>query len=146
MSSKSEPDPKQTQPPVFEDKDGHSVIEVPKFTDEQKERYLRMVASQLRMNAETWEALQKHGVTEGTELILDFSFIAPTERDAVALRDFLFAETDYELKIDSKPWGVSGHTLPNKVSLAKLDDWVEYLCAAAVMKNCEFDGWGASVK
>jgi hypothetical protein len=36
-----------------------------------------VIARQLAMNAQTWEALQELGVTEQTELALDFFYEAP---------------------------------------------------------------------
>jgi len=43
------------------------------------------LAHQLEMNRVTWAELQKNGVTEETELRLDFSFVAPGQHQAEAL-------------------------------------------------------------
>jgi len=58
--------------------------------------YEALLAKQLRMNQQMWAALQKHSVTEETELRLDFSYNAPDRESAEVLREFLLLETDYE--------------------------------------------------
>lgn len=109
------------------------------------------LAQQLAMNQRSWQALQEHGVTEDSELRLDFFYVAPGEREAEELREFLQRETDYDVRVDSsgggftrkKSWTVSGTTQPAQVSLDILDQWVGWMVAAGFERDCEFDGWGA---
>jgi hypothetical protein len=110
--------------------------------------------SQLAMNRQTWQALQSHGVTEQSTLRLDFFYIAPGEQQAQALGRFLQDETDYDVVVTSqgggllkkKAWVVNGTTQETQVSLAILDQWVEWMVAAGETNGrCEFDGWGAQV-
>lgn len=107
---------------------------------------------QLAMNAQTWTAVQEHGVDESTRLRLDFYYVAPGESEAEALGAFLRAETDYDVDVHStkkgmlskKQWSVTGSTQPTEISLGILNQWVGWMVAAGVENGgCEFDGWGA---
>jgi hypothetical protein len=103
------------------------------------------------MNRQSWPALQEHGVTEDTELRLDFFFVAPGEQQARALAELLQRETDYGVRVGSssggfmkkKEWIVTGSTQGTKVSQDILDQWVTWMVAAGAQAGCEFDGWGA---
>jgi Regulator of ribonuclease activity B len=117
------------------------------------ERHHELLSKQLAMNQQTWQTLQQHGVTEGTELRLDFNFIAPSEEQAKALADLLQRETDYDVRVISdgggllrkKRWRITGTTQPTSVSQGILDEWVTWMVAAGFENGCEFDGWGAQV-
>lgn len=103
-----------------------------------------VVARQIAMNGQTWEALQSHGVTEETEVRLDFFYRAPDKSSADDLAAFLKAETDYE--VAGEPSAVIGSTQPTTVSREILDQWVEWMVLAGHEHGrCEFDGWGAAV-
>jgi hypothetical protein len=108
-----------------------------------------MLERQLAMNVQTWSALRQHGVTEQTDLRLDFSYDAPTRTAADKLVKLLKDETDYDLSEPSPSASgflVSGTTQQTKVSLDILDQWVEWMHAAGRQSDgCEFDGWGAQV-
>ena len=114
-------------------------------------RYRRLLAKQLTLNAETWRTLVSHGVSEATELRLDFSYAAPAQSNAAALKRVLDEETDYEVEVRSeggilrKRWSVVGATRPAAVSAAILDQWVDWMVTAGLHQNCEFDGWGTEV-
>jgi hypothetical protein len=96
------------------------------------------------MNPETWGALREHGVTEQTELRLDFFYMAPDRESAETLARFLRDETDYEVEANAE--GVAGSTQTTTVSAEVLDDWVTWMVLAGHEHGrCEFDGWGAEV-
>jgi regulator of ribonuclease activity B len=111
-------------------------------------RYRDLLARQLSMNVETWRALQSHGVTEATPLRLDFSYAAPDQASAEALKRSLEEQTDYDVEVLSQGgihrgrWVVAGSTQPTAVSPAILDQWVDWMVTAGLHQNCEFDGWG----
>jgi hypothetical protein len=114
--------------------------------------YETLLAKQLVMNQQTWVALQKHSVTEDTELRLDFSYNAPNRESAEILRAFLVQETDYEVRVESegsflrKNWRLEGSTQPTSISPQILDQWVTWMVIAGKDKGgCDFDGWGTSV-
>jgi hypothetical protein len=121
------------------------------MADDLDTRYRRLLAKQLAMNEKTWPALQSHGVTDATELRLDFSYAAPDRASAEALKQVLAEQTDYAVQVASdggafsRRWSVTGSTLPTAVSPAILDQWVDWMVTAGLHQNCEFDGWGAEV-
>jgi hypothetical protein len=103
-----------------------------------------VLALQLSMTSDTWEALQRHGVTAQTELRLDFFYEAPGATEAADLASFLHAETDYDVESDAQ--SVTGTTQPTTVSAEILDQWVRWMVlAGAEHGRCAFDGWGAQV-
>ena len=81
-----------------------------------------VLAKQVAMNRQTWEALKAHGVTEQTELRLDFAYEAPGREQADTLASYLREETDYDVVADDK--SVTGSTQPTGVSPEILDEWV----------------------
>jgi hypothetical protein len=107
------------------------------------------LSRQLELTQATWKELQSHGVTEATELHLDFFYDdAPSREAAVALVSFLQAETDYDVVTDDSEgsWRVSGTTQGTTVSAEILEQWVEWMFVAGVQHaGCGFDGWGAQV-
>ena len=114
-------------------------------------RYRRILAKHLTMNEQTWATLQRHGVTEDTELRLDFTYEAPDEASALKLQAVLKRETDYDVAVKSsgaflrKQWSVTGSTQPTAISQAILDQWVDWMVTAGLHQNCEFDGWGTQL-
>ena len=114
-------------------------------------RYRRILAKQLTMNEQTWATLQRQGVTEATELRLDFTYEAADEPSATQLQTVLTDETDYDVTVKSsggflrKQWTVTGSTQPTAISAAILDQWVDWMITAGLHQNCEFDGWGTQL-
>ena len=103
-----------------------------------------MVAQQQAMNAETWAALQEHGVTEATELRLDFAYDAPNTASGEQLAAFLREQTDYDVSADDG--SVTGSTQLTTLSPTILDEWVEWMVLTGYENGrCRFDGWGAAV-
>jgi hypothetical protein len=119
-----------------------------------QEWYDRTLAEQREMTAQTWRALQDHGIHEQSILRLEFFFDAPDGAAAESLATFLATETDYELSTTPDEaearagpgWLVGGRTRPTRVSLEILDQWVSWMVGAgAEHGGCVFDGWGTSV-
>jgi hypothetical protein len=115
--------------------------------------YDAIAAKQLAMNAQTWKLLLGHGVTEKTNLKLDFTFVAPNKEAADGLISLLKEETDYDLRAPQSAgssrdadWFVSGSTQATTISLEILDQWVIWMTLAGKRGNgCVFDGWGAEI-
>lgn len=109
-----------------------------------------MLERQLAMNVRTWNALRQHGVTEQTDLRLDFSYDAPTRAAADKLTRLLRDETDYDVfepRASDSGFVVSGATQETKVSLDILNQWVDWMHAAGRQSDgCAFDGRGAQVR
>jgi hypothetical protein len=113
--------------------------------------YEDILQKQLWMNRQTWAALQNHGVTEESQLRLDFSFNAPNRRVADRLCSLLKERTDYNVQVESdgsflrRRWRVEGNTQHTTISPAILDQWVTWMVNVGKERACDFDGWGTSV-
>jgi hypothetical protein len=108
---------------------------------------------QLLANPGIWNQLLKLGITEETELLLGFVFLAADEAAAQQLVDFLGEETDYDVEARSQgkgrkaEWVVAGVTKPAALSLETINAWVEWMVAAGVANGpCAFDGWTAQAR
>jgi hypothetical protein len=110
-----------------------------------------LLAKQLTMNRMTWAELQRHGVTEQSELRLGFSYNAPSRDAADGLQSLLQEQTDYEVRVESdrsflrRKWRVEGTTQKTAVSPEILDQWVTSMVIAGKERSCGFDGWGTQV-
>jgi UDP-2,3-diacylglucosamine pyrophosphatase LpxH len=104
--------------------------------------YLR---EQLALTRTTWARLREHGVTDGSELQLDFFYAAATKARAAEFKQFLEQETDYEVRVtaDRDQWIICGHTQRASLSLAMVEQWVDWMVTAGLHFECVFDGWGA---
>ena len=93
----------------------------------------------------TWARLQEYGVADGSELQLDFFYAAPTNGRATELKRFLEEETDYTVRVtaDRDHWILRGHTQRAPLSLAMVEQWVDWMVTAGLRFECVFDGWGA---
>ena len=113
-----------------------------------RERYRRLLARQWAMNHQTWRILQDHGVTLAPEVRLEFVYRAPDRAAALRLQHFLEDQTDYDVAVQSsgssrqKQWIVAGTTRPTGISPDFLDQWVDWMIAAGLERDCEFEGWG----
>jgi hypothetical protein len=101
---------------------------------------------QLEMNAESWRALQAHGVVAGTPLRVDFFFYTRSPAGAKALAQELRSGYGYEAEArrERGTWKVLGRTPPTPVSHEWLDAWVEAMVRTGAQHAAEFDGWGAA--
>jgi len=108
-----------------------------------------LIASMIARNRLLWAALQDAGVTEQTELRLDFFYESAGSTGDAQLADLLRRETDYDVQIQDggkKGYGVTGTTQPTAVDLTTLNEWVTWMVRAGRENgNCKFDGWGAAV-
>jgi hypothetical protein len=110
-----------------------------------------VLARQLAMNAQTWQALQERGVNAASMLTLEFFYRPSGQAESEQLATFLRTDTDYDVDVVSQKRGIFGNgfsvmgkTQPTAVSLEILNDWVTWMVTAGVEKGpCEFDGWGA---
>lgn len=114
------------------------------------ESYEAILSKQLSMTQQLWNKLQESGVTDKTELKLDFAFDAPSQQAAESLHHYLVEETDYEVKIESagvfkKTWRLTGTTQPTTLSEEILKQWVDWMVAAGLKFECVFDGWGTEL-
>ncbi len=102
------------------------------------------IAAHQKRSRAAWEALEKHDVTEASDLKLDFFYDVPGADAAKELADFLRTETDYDVEFNEE--SVTGTTQPKTVNPSILDEWVEWMVLAGYENGrCKFDGWGADV-
>jgi hypothetical protein len=100
------------------------------------------------MNHQTWRTLQEHGVTLASELRLEFVYRAPDPAAAVKLQQLLEEQTAYDVSVQSSgasslpQWIVAGTTGPTSISPDIVDQWVDWMIAAGLECDCDFDGWG----
>lgn len=117
---------------------------------QQEDKYNQNLKKQVSMNTETWETLQHKGVTEDTEVQLDFFYDSPSKEKAEQLQELL-NEYDYEVLIAQsgsflkRRWLVSGKTSKTTISLQILDQWVHWMITAGKQHDSDFDGWGVEV-
>jgi len=60
--------------------------------------------------------------------------------------DLLLDRTDFDVRVEAGPTrgriSVTGTTPPMRLSPERLDRWVEWMVAAGLTPDCEFEGWG----
>lgn len=105
------------------------------------------IEHQLRMLETTWEAFKENGVTEDTELVLEFVYLAPNKESATSLNGAL---DNYDSSVRSegllkKKWFVDGNSHPTTVSKDTLVQWLDFMVSLGWEHGCEFDGFGASM-
>jgi len=104
-----------------------------------------VIAREYERNAETWRALCRLGVDEGSELALEFVYESGGAESDAELAAHLRQTTDYTVDLDDS--GVSGETRPMALGRELLDNWVrEMICAGHDHGGCAFGGWTATVE
>ena len=103
-------------------------------------------ARQLTMTPMTVAQLRKYGVTDQTQLKLDYFFYTNTEEKAAALVQKL-GELGYtgshELAAGKKKqFVVTGGTTSMSMDDQTVLDWTCQMCDLGREHDCEFDGWG----
>ncbi len=105
------------------------------------------IEHQLNMLEATWEAFKENGVTEETELILEFVYLSPNKECAYSLNEAL---ENYDSSVRSegifkKKWFIDGCSHSITVSKEILEEWLTFMVALGWEHQCEFDGFGASM-
>jgi len=112
--------------------------------------YAKNRALQLTMTPQTVAQLRKYGVTDESQLKLEYFFYTNTKEKAAALAQAL-SEMGYtgsydHSASDKKQFVVTGWTLPMKIDDRTVLDWTGRMCDAGHKYDCEFDGWGTNPK
>ncbi len=107
--------------------------------------YKLNLETQLNLLDETWASLISNGVTNETELVLEFSYLCPNKASAIQLNDAL---GNYESLIISegfinRSWLVEGYSHPTTVTKDILVQWLDFMVAKGWEFQCIFDGFGA---
>lgn len=107
-------------------------------------------ASQLGMTPKTVAQLRGLGVTDETQLKLEYFFYTNTKPKAVALAKKL-ADLGYlgsydHSASDKKQFLVTGWTTLMTMDERSILDWTGRMCDLGRADDCEFDGWGTNPK
>lgn len=112
-----------------------------------EKQYNDNVSRQKKMNAQTIEQLNKYGVTDSSELKLEFFFYT-NEQDKASNLAIELKKLNYEIEKadtaagDKKQWVVSGWSTKMKTDLTTVTKWTTEMCKLGFDHDCDFDGWG----
>jgi hypothetical protein len=121
------------------------------MTPEQEIKAQRIIERQLEMSGATLDALRRAGLTDQTEVQLQFFFAARNEASGQALVAHLAKNDCLDLKLEksggflSRRFSVAGKTHPTVVTTQVLAIWIPWIVVQGITHDCEFDGWGAEV-
>ena len=107
------------------------------------------VQKQKEMNTQTLTQLSKYGVTDNSELKLEFFFYTDTQDKASNLAIEL-KKMNYNIEPvdksagDPKLWAITGWTTPIKMDITTVTKWTEQMCKIGFENDCDFDGWGTN--
>jgi hypothetical protein len=114
------------------------------------EAYARNRALQLAMTPQTVAQLRKYGVTDASQLKLEYFFYTNTKEKAAALTqklaDIGYAGSYDHSVSDKKQFVVTGWTSRMKMDDQTVLDWTSRMCDVGREHDCEFDGWGTNPK
>jgi hypothetical protein len=112
--------------------------------------YLQSRAKQLAMTPQTVAQLRNYGVTDQTQLKLEYFFYTNTKEKAAALAqklaDLGYAGSYDRSASDKKQFVVTGWTTRMSMDAQTVLDWTGRMCDVGHEHDCEFDGWGTNPK
>ena len=119
-----------------------------RFVTEQA--YHKNVATQVRLTPATMEQLRKYGVTEASELKLEYFFYTMDDANAAALEQELL-QLGYSVGRAPSAGGdglfvITGWTTRMVMSDDLVIAWVRQMCQLGFEHDAEFDGWGTNPK
>lgn len=130
-----------------DDADGQSTPEdAPTFVSEADFNANR--TKQIAMAPQTMEQLRGYGVTDESELKLEYFFYTNTREKAEGLAKDL-ADRGYDgghdvAAGDSSQFVITGWTTPMKMTDEIVAGWTGEMCDLGYKFDCEFDGWGTN--
>jgi hypothetical protein len=112
--------------------------------------YVENRTRQLTMTPQTVAQLREYGVTDASQLKLEYFFYTNTKEKAAALAQRLTAlgytgSYDHSAS-DKKQFVVTGWTSPMKMDEKTVVEWTGRMCDLGHERDCEFDGWGTNPK
>lgn len=115
-------------------------------TEAQKvwDEYHKRIKNRRLAQAEVLKAqLEEAGVSEETELYLDFTFFTPDEAGAIGIQEQLSENYEMTVKKDDQYWLIYGTTKPHTITLSKEQhmSWVEFMHDVALSYGCVFSTW-----
>jgi hypothetical protein len=112
--------------------------------------FLQNRGKQTSLVPQTLAQLRQHGVTEETELPLEFYFYTDAEPKAAKLTAAL-KEKGYAAEHKPAPHNrhlrvIAGSASPMKMQDRVVIAWAREMCELGYASDCEFDGWAAKLK
>lgn len=106
------------------------------------------LASQTQMTPQTMNQLREYGVTDSSELKLEFFFYTDEQSKAndllAAVKNLNYsAETGLSAG-DDNLYIITGWTTKIKMSTKEVLNWTKSMCELGYKHDCEFDGWGTN--
>lgn len=106
------------------------------------------VVRQMTMTPQTLAQLYEYGVSEDSELKLEYFFYTDREDKAASLHKAL-GSLDYsgeygQSATDDSIYIVTGWTTPIKMDKDSAVSWTESMCKIGFEHDAEFDGWGTN--
>jgi regulator of RNase E activity RraB len=103
---------------------------------------------QVELAPETLNQLKNYGVTDDSELKLEFFFYSKTLDNAEKLAEEL-KKLNYEVEFgksagDKKLFIITGWTTKMKMDDHTVQSWTKEMCEMGYKFDCEFDGWGTT--
>ena len=112
------------------------------------EAYAHNRARQLAMTPQVVTQLREYGVTDDSQLKLEYFFYTNTKEKAAALAqklaDMGYTGSDDHSASDKKQFVVTGWTSSMKMDDQTVLDWTSRMCNIGRTHDCEFDGWGTN--
>ena len=112
------------------------------------EAYTKNRSRQLTMTPQTVAQLRNYGVTDETQLKLEYFFYTNAKQKAEVLAQRLSSlgySGHYDLSTGSKrEFVITGWTSPMKMDDKTVLDWTASMCDLGKEHDCDFDGWGTN--
>jgi regulator of RNase E activity RraB len=110
--------------------------------------FKKNLARQVELAPETLKQLKNYGVSDESELKLEFFFYAEMEDKAQMLAAAL-KKINYEIKSgksagDKKLFIITGWTTKMRMDDGTVQSWAKEMCELGYKFDCDFDGWGTT--
>ena len=120
----------------------------PRFQSEAA--YTENRSRQLTITSQTLDQLRQHGVTDESQISVEFFFHTDTLEKASRLAGKLmglgYTSGGGHSAKDKNQVVVTGRTPPMKMDDNTMLDWTRRMCDLGHQLDCEFAGWGANPK
>ena len=108
--------------------------------------YQKNKLNQVNMSPKTLKHLRNLGVSDTSELKLEYFFYTNSVDKAKNLADAI-QKLNYTVKydkavLDKKLFVITGWTIKIKMADSIVLDWTKQMCDLGYKYDCDFDGWG----
>ncbi|MBE1294528.1 MAG: hypothetical protein GJ677_18750 [Rhodobacteraceae bacterium] len=113
-----------------------------------EDQFTENLSRQTRITPLTLEKLYQYGVTDETELRLEYFFYTNREKKAASLHEALeklgYSGRYGQSADEASIFIVTGWSMPVKMSKDSAVSWTETMCRIGFKYDAEFDGWGTN--